>query len=137
MGYVMSEQSEVSKVPVSRRALLLRINKKLSDKGLAVKAARGRACRFMGSYYAIDLSQNQIAGRRIDVENLARKLGALADWEEMERASRPNPTKPVTKSGSEPGSGIADGGEVSNTAVRRGLDASGLVEEAYDIGRQG
>ena len=53
------------------------------------------------------------------------------------RASRPNPTKPVTKSGSEPGSGIADGGEVSNTAVRRGLDASGLVEEAYDIGRQG
>ena len=81
----MSEQSEVSKVPVSRRALLLRINKKLSDKGLAVKAARGRACRFMGSYYAIDLSQNQIAGRRIDVENLARKLGALADWEEMEK----------------------------------------------------
>jgi hypothetical protein len=82
----MSEQLEVSRVLlVTKRALIQRINRKLRDRGQVVKAARARAWRFVGSYYAVDVKQNQIVGRRIDLEKFGRELGALAEWEEMEK----------------------------------------------------
>ena len=68
------------KAPVTLRAVIQRINRKLAADGLVLKAARGRRG---GSHYLLDTKRNVITRLDQDVEAYARKLGVLAAWEEL------------------------------------------------------
>jgi hypothetical protein len=69
--------------PVSMRALIARINRKLADKGEVLKAARSeRAASSVGLFFIV--RGNRIASEQVDPEVLARKLGVLSTWEHLE-----------------------------------------------------
>ena len=72
------------KVPVSMRAVIQRINRKLADDDEVLKTTRGERARFdLGDYYILDQRRNFIAAKYVDPEELARKIGVLAEWEEV------------------------------------------------------
>ena len=74
------------KVPVSERALIQRINRKLVKDGELVKKCReGRWDRELGDYYKIDFeNSNVIVEKYVDLEETGRKLGVLAEYEKLE-----------------------------------------------------
>jgi hypothetical protein len=77
---VMAEK----KVPVSMRALVARINRKLRADGEVLKAAHGaRAESSVGHWYVLNLDRNQITRRHVDPEDLGRRLGCLQAWEKL------------------------------------------------------
>jgi hypothetical protein len=70
-------------VPISTRALLQRINRRLAADGKVLKAARtAKVALSVGHYFVV--RGNRIARERINPEALARELGLLADWERVE-----------------------------------------------------
>jgi hypothetical protein len=70
------------KVPVSERALIQRINRKLLDDDQVVKSARGsRAEQELGAFYVIDFRHNCIVKKDVALRALGRKLGALRSYE--------------------------------------------------------
>jgi hypothetical protein len=70
-------------VPISTRALLQRINRRLAADGEVLKAARtAKVASSVGHYFVV--RGNRIARERINPEALARELGLLADWERVE-----------------------------------------------------
>ena len=73
------------RVPVTMRALLQRINRRLeADGDKVLKVARSaRARQYLGNYYIIDVTKNAIAGIGIKPEDYAMRLGVLAEWEEI------------------------------------------------------
>ncbi len=72
------------KVPVSMRALIQRINRKLKPELEALKITRGNQWRpELGDYYVVDLNRNSIIRKDVDPEKIARELGVLRDWEEV------------------------------------------------------
>ena len=79
-----------TKVPVSERAVIARINRKLKHDGRQLKTKRGRWREdISGPYYILDVDSNSVvsggqARSRIDLEELARELEVLADYERME-----------------------------------------------------
>lgn len=79
-------------VPVSKRALIQRINRKLradaDGDSLAnrVHATRGgRARQELGEYYLLHTRQNRILEADVDLEAFGRKVKALEPWEQLER----------------------------------------------------
>ena len=70
------------KAPVTLRAVIARINRRLAADGLLLKAARGAAMR-PGAYYLLDTKRNVITPLEQDIEAYARKIAALAAWEEL------------------------------------------------------
>lgn len=71
-----------AQVPVSTRALMQRINRKLKGDDRMVKPTRGeRAKRDLGDYYVLDLNKNAILHRNVDLGALGRELGALLPFE--------------------------------------------------------
>jgi hypothetical protein len=70
-------------VPVTMRALIQRINRKLKPEGEVLKVARPRAVSYVGQYFIINYN-GRIANQRVDPEALGRKLGALAEYEHVE-----------------------------------------------------
>lgn len=79
--------SKKEKVPVSERALVQRINRKLKASGQQLKAARGeRAEAEVGEYYVIDTHRNILILKHVNLAALGVELGALADWERLEGA---------------------------------------------------
>jgi hypothetical protein len=70
-----------AKVPVSERALIQRINRKLGPEGKMLKVARSRAESFVGRHYILDIKRSWIVAQHCDPEALGRKLGVLAEWE--------------------------------------------------------
>jgi hypothetical protein len=73
-----------SKVPVTMRALLQRINRNLAGQNEVVKAARGEQARAeLGSFYRVDLDASAVNEKHVDPEKLARKLGVLHPWEQL------------------------------------------------------
>ena len=68
------------KAPVTLRAVLQRIHRRLAADGLALKAARGRRG---GGYYVLDTKRNVVTPLDESIEAYARKLGVLAAWEEL------------------------------------------------------
>jgi hypothetical protein len=83
---VSAMAAKKERVPVTERALIQRINRKLrSRNGYALKAARGDRWRSeLGDYYTVDVDRNWIVEKHVDPEELGRKLGALAQWEKLE-----------------------------------------------------
>ncbi len=76
------------KVPISLRAMIERINRKLAAKGQILMTTRkwGRV-KLHYDYYILDLSGNVIEWG-IDPETLAHKLGVLKEGEEVKPRSR-------------------------------------------------
>src|SRR5262249_26929673 len=93
-----AKQSESCRFPVSLRALIQRINRKLKPQDEMLKTLRGERCRNeLGNYYIVDFNRNCILHKWIDPEALGRDLGVLHPWERLEdeldrlEAERPQP----------------------------------------------
>jgi hypothetical protein len=70
------------KMPVSERAVYQRINRKLAKQGQLLKALRHPDLD-VGKYYIIDVRRNILLRKQVNLENAARELGLLAQWEEV------------------------------------------------------
>jgi hypothetical protein len=69
-------------VPVTMRALIQRINRKIAADGEVLKTARGDRARLdLGAYYVIDVNRNFIASKHVDPEAWGRELGVLRPYE--------------------------------------------------------
>jgi len=70
------------KVPVSVKALVQRINRRLKDDEQILKKSRGARARLdLGEWYVLNWNRNLIVDKRVDPEELARELGVLHEWE--------------------------------------------------------
>lgn len=75
-------QTKLRKVPITMRALIQRINRKLADDDDVLKVARGEKMRQdAGDFYIVNTRLNGLTGKDVDPEKLARELGLLKDWE--------------------------------------------------------
>ncbi len=71
-------------VPVSRRALIARLNRHLKKDGECLRTSRGeRARQDLGDYFVIDVSKNHVINKDVDLEDLGRELGVLAAFEKL------------------------------------------------------
>jgi hypothetical protein len=71
-------------VPVSERAILQRINRRLKPDWKQLKTGRGLLLeRTVGRYYVINIRRNCVTRQYVDVEDLARELKVLQSWEEL------------------------------------------------------
>lgn len=74
-----------SKVPITHRALVQRINRVLAKEGEQLKSYRGgKWDSDLGRYYIIDLNRNVLVRGDVDLEALGRKLKVLAEYEAIE-----------------------------------------------------
>ena len=75
----------MSKVPVSERALVGRINRALRDYDRMIRKNRpgGRAELEMGRYFELDTRINGATQYHVDIEQYGRELGVLKEWEEL------------------------------------------------------
>jgi hypothetical protein len=70
-------------VPVTMRALVQRINRRLRDEGEVLKAARSeRVVSSVGLFFIV--RRNKIATQHVNPEALGRELGILSPWEHLE-----------------------------------------------------
>jgi hypothetical protein len=81
-------KAKPEKVPVTIRALLQRINRKLAamegSRGRQLRATRGTTHREnLGDYYL--LTQAGVLTKRVDPEKLGRELEVLKEWERLEQ----------------------------------------------------
>ena len=74
-----------TKVPISERALLQRINRRLKPDLQAVKTVRdvGRRRLDYGFFYRVDYRMNAVLDHHLDLEEMGRDLGVLKPWEEV------------------------------------------------------
>jgi hypothetical protein len=80
-----------SKVQITERALIQRLNRRLAHDGWKLLTARGywngRDKRYsytntdIGRHYIVDLFQNTLLWMKVDLEWWGRKLNVLAPWE--------------------------------------------------------
>ena len=75
-----------TKVPVSERGLIQRLNRKLKNDDLIVKKSRkGSVAQIeLGDYYIVDLNRNFIVGKNLDsmdLQSMGRAKKVLEDWE--------------------------------------------------------
>ena len=80
-----ARQAKPSKVPVSERAVVQRINRKLRQEHEQLHATRPgtQAELTLGRYYVRNVTGNYIVSMHVDVEKLGREVEAIAEWEEM------------------------------------------------------
>ena len=71
------------KVPVSMRALLARINRKLRPDQEAIRKNRGAWSTDIGEYYVLNWNHNRIENSHADPVAIGRELGCLQKWEEV------------------------------------------------------
>ena len=76
------------KYPVSERALIQRLNRKLAQDHLRVKKTReGRAMAFLGDYYVLDIYRNVITEHHLslaDLVEMAKEHSVMAGHEKLE-----------------------------------------------------
>jgi hypothetical protein len=73
-------------VPVTMRALIARINRKLRPDDMTLKIARSRRARLdLGEFYVLNARLNAIVYhyKHCDPEELGRELGVLKKWEKV------------------------------------------------------
>ena len=81
---ILVVMAKATKVPVSQRALIQRINRALAKENEALKAARSERDRQqLGNYFVIDLHRNTVQAQHVDLEALARELGVLKPYEAL------------------------------------------------------
>jgi hypothetical protein len=74
-------------IPISFRAMFGRLNRALAKKSRVVRAPRGRGPH-EGAYFIIDTKLDRAVAANLSAERLeemARELGAIERWEEVER----------------------------------------------------
>ena len=72
------------KVPVTMRAIVQRINRKLAPNMEKLLAARSERVRLdLGDYYVVDQRRNFLIHKDVDPETYAREIGVLAEWEKL------------------------------------------------------
>jgi hypothetical protein len=80
------------KVPVTERALMQRVNRKLAKEDQMIRKSRpfydhgSRTPIFdqnTGEFFRINTARNWLVEGHVDLEVLARELGVLAAWEEL------------------------------------------------------
>lgn len=81
-------RKKAGKVPVSERALIGRINRKLRDRDPSetevLRKARGSLAKSqVGEFYVINASRGSLLQAHVDLESFARELGALQPFEEL------------------------------------------------------
>jgi hypothetical protein len=66
---------------------LQRINRKLSQEQEKIARCResSRAFDALGRFYRLDTHRNSITARGVDLEDLGRELGVLAQWEAIDQ----------------------------------------------------
>lgn len=76
---------ETGKYPVSIRAVIQRINRKLAAVGKKLKRCRSeRSRKSLGDYFVINDAMGVIVERFIDLETFGREVGALSDYEAVD-----------------------------------------------------
>ena len=78
-------EAKPKRVPVSERALIQRIQRRLQAQGHVLKRTRdaGQARLDLGKFYVLDTAQNFILETEVDLEGYGRALGALAAHETL------------------------------------------------------
>ena len=74
--------------PVSRRAIVARINRRLAGERCMIRCPRlgsAEASTF-GDYYIYDWVRNRVIAPRINLRDYAREVGAMADYEHIDDA---------------------------------------------------
>lgn len=78
-----------TKTPVSEKALVGRINRKLAHEGEQLRTARtDRDWRNLGRYYCVNVSHNCVTSTHHNLAELGRLVGALGDGETLVGAQR-------------------------------------------------
>ena len=73
------------RIPVSERALIQRINRKLKTDGEQLKKCRSDRWRGeLGDYFILDVTRNAILHKDVDLEEWGRELGVLGLAERLE-----------------------------------------------------
>lgn len=82
------------KVPLTERALVQRINRKLAHEGEVLKKCRCAVCGNridgsahcnLGPYFIVDLSTNAVTNKEMDdLESLGNELKVIQPWEKLE-----------------------------------------------------
>jgi hypothetical protein len=71
-----------TKIRVSRRAAIARINRVLAKRDEVLRASRGARCRAdLGDHYILDWRINGVVEKDVNVEDVARELGVLHPYE--------------------------------------------------------
>jgi hypothetical protein len=82
LGCGMTKTKVKPFVPVSERALVARINRRLKKDWLRLVRTRGqRAILDLGEYYIHEMRRNLAFDTYVDIEELGRKLGVLKEYE--------------------------------------------------------
>ena len=68
---------------MTMRALVQRINRKLTEKDAQLKAARGEARQNLGDYYVLDVRRKVVSRTAVNLEALGRELEVLHPWERL------------------------------------------------------
>lgn len=70
--------------PVTEKALVGRVNRKLAPEFQALRTLRGKGfLGTLGRRYIVNLRNNTIVASHVDVEQLARELGVIDDHEAL------------------------------------------------------
>ena len=75
----------MQKVKVSERAIIARINRRLTKQNEKLIICEETSPNFaeLGRYYIVDLNQNTITGKWFDIERLGTELKVLKGYEEI------------------------------------------------------
>ena len=76
--------TKIKTIPITKRALLQRVNRALNKDDRQLKKAVGaKLQQNVGEYYVVDLRRNAVAMLDVDPVELARKLDVLQPWERV------------------------------------------------------
>src|SRR5262249_30402449 len=90
------QMNEGMTVPVTMRALIQRINRKLRQDDHRLRTARGWFSN-LGDYYVLDFKYNRIVKGRVNPDALGGVLGVLKDYEKMLVGSWSNPNTGISR----------------------------------------
>lgn len=77
-------QPRLKNVPVTKRALVQRLNRKLAEMGQLLRKSRGaRAIQDAGEYFVVDLEHNVLLHKNVDLEIYGKQLESLKPWERL------------------------------------------------------
>ena len=71
----------MSKIPVTRRALMQRINRMLAKSNKRLMAYRGNQAKSGEGFYVVDTDSNKIIEQNCRLETVAAATGALKGYE--------------------------------------------------------
>jgi hypothetical protein len=74
-----------AQVPITRRALITRVNHKLAESDQQLIVSRGGTAKAaVGDFWVHDCGKQRIVRRDVDLEDYASEIGVLADYEKLE-----------------------------------------------------